>query len=285
MRKNVLILIACLLVLNTILYFNNNILKVIFMVILVFVSGFLICKEIKVLYKYFTHYMFNLRTDFFDKYIERPRLFVYLSIGTINLFILNYFIHIFLHTPDPAFTILPASIYFMYKYLLISVIFIVYVISVFILNFTWSSRFLESIVRPIQISILKSEKKDFELTGFNYNQFKVLYNNLHNLNFIEIIDDSFDFKVEELFAQILFKGKVPEVPKFKLNFDNVQTKYFWDKLKAKDESFTLDFFLKIFRNKNENSTRESVEASFSKSSKIPKRVKDIDECFKFEKEG
>src|SRR5690606_35845950 len=95
MRKKILIVITCLLVLNMIIYLNNSILKVFFIVIIAFVSGFLLFKEIKILYKYLTHYMFNLRTDFFDKYIERPRLFVYLTIGIVNLFVLNYFIQIF----------------------------------------------------------------------------------------------------------------------------------------------------------------------------------------------
>lgn len=200
-----------------------------------------------------------------DKRIQKPRIIYYVifSLLSIILFLCFYF--------------------FRYEYseLNFSSIFIAFSLCMYFLYFTWSNDFEQKYTSSFKEVILKEENRVYKLTNYNKDQLKVLYINLIENNFIELIDDSLDFRAEDLFAEILFEKKAPENPVFKLNFDNVQTKYFWDLLKKNNMSFTLDEFLKIFCNKNKNATRKTIEPSFSKSTNEPKKKQDIDNCFIF----
>lgn len=225
-------------------------------------------REVKVLNKFIIAYMFNLKIDFFNKYIERPRIFIYLIFGTIM--IISTYNYITLSFSSDIFKNIYLTIYL-----------ILYVISFFLIDLSWKNEFISKFIPYVQKIVLNANNKSFELNSYTEENLRKIYNNLLNFDFIELIDDSHDTFEDKLFADILLNGKIPENVIFKLNFDNVQTKYFWDLLKQNNMSFTLDDFLKIFCNKNRKATRKTIEPSFSKSSKEPKRKQDIDSCFIF----
>jgi len=87
-KKIFLVFLICTsitIILNSI---GNETLLFFFKCSLVLLSFFLFLKELKILVRFFLNYMFLNPTFFFDKFIERPRLFVYATAGNISLFIL-----------------------------------------------------------------------------------------------------------------------------------------------------------------------------------------------------
>ena len=232
------------------------------------VSSYLIFKELRILWRFITAYMFNIRTDFFDKRIERPRLFVYMSFGTIALISLYHYLHIEKST-------------FFNQYFTTTSLVLLNVVSNMLLTLTWRNNFKEQFITKIQQQIIKRDNRAFEFNEYCLNDLKILYNNLIDNDFIELIDPNTDVNDTDKFAEILFNGTLPEVPIFMLNMNNIQTKYLWDKLEANSTGFTLDKFLLIFKNKNSSATRGTIESSASNATSAPKRKEDIDNCFNF----
>ncbi|MCS4238300.1 ABC-type multidrug transport system fused ATPase/permease subunit [Myroides gitamensis] len=232
------------------------------------VSSYLIFKELRILWRFLTAYMFNLRTDFFDKRIERPRLFVYISFGTMAIISLYHYLHI-------------QKITFFDQYFTTTSLVLLNVVSNMLLTLTWRDNFKETFITKIQQQIIKRNNKAFEFNEYCLNDLKTLYNNLIDNDFIELIDSNTDVNDTDKFAETLFNGTLPKAPIFMLNMDNIQTKYLWDRLVANSTGFTLDKFLLIFKNKNSNATRQSIETSFSNNKNFPKRKEDIDSCFNF----
>lgn len=227
---------------------------------------YLFVKEMIILLKFFGAYMFNLRTDFFNKKIERPRLFVYLTLGTASIVL---FIQ---------YSRLDKSLFFN-QYITSTLVLVPLIFCVYILNFTWNKRFYEKFVEKVQKQILARGHKSYELSYSNRQRLELIYENLYDNNFIDVINIKNDDIDKELFSEILFSGKIPEYPVFKLNMDNIQTKYLFDIISVNSKNFSLDVFLKIFENKNKKTTRNSVEASFSKAKSEPKMKKEITNSF------
>lgn len=250
---------------------NTNAYMAVIFIMLCISIGFL-WKEIRVLWRFFTAYMFNLKTDFFDKKIERPRLFIYIIFGTVTCFSLYQYLHIDTST-------------FFQQYFTSTALLLLNTIGNAFLWLTWQKDFEQRFVIKIQNQILKRECKAYQLEAFSFDDLKTLYNNLIENDFIELIEPVTHVNDTDKFADILFNGKVPETPVFVLNMDNIQTKYFWDKLETQSTGFTLDKFMLIFKNKNLHATRKSIETSASKATNLPKRKEDIDNCFNFKKEG
>lgn len=155
----------------------------------------------------------------------------------------------------------------------------------YVLQFTWSKKFYENFVPKITKQIWSRSTKSFVLNSFDTKFLKNHYDRLTAYDFIEIIDEEKEFEDSDIFSEILSSGQIPSEPIFKLNFDNIQTKYYFDELSRKSNGFTLDVFLQIFINKNMKANRNSIEASYSKAWSIPKKKKNIDDCFKIIKKG
>lgn len=232
------------------------------------VSSYLIFKELIIIWRFLTTYMFNLRTDFFDKRIERPRLFVYITFGSLALVSLYQYLHIEKST-------------FFDQYFTTTSLVLLNIVSNMLLSLTWRDDFKEKYVPKIQQQIIKRDNRAFEFNEYCLDDLKTLYNNLIDNDFIELINPNTDVNDTNKFAEILFNGVLPKAPIFMLNMDNIQTKYLWDKLDANSTGFTLDKFLRIFKNKNSSATRRTIESSASKATSSPKRKKDIDNCFNF----
>lgn len=233
---------------------------------------------IKLWVSYFNHFYdtklerVNTKTKFLDDKTQRFRVFFYAFFSPLALVLLFLFVQvqIFYDWFEPLYT---------------SLLFIAFLYCIWFLNFTWSDRFQEHFFSKTLNNISKEKNKTFKITNYSIKDLKNLYNNLINQDFIEIIDSTTGINDTEMFAETLFNGKLPESPIFQLSMDNIQTKYFWDKLSVKSENFTLDIFLLIFKNNNPNTTRKSIEVSASKAQNSPKRKKEIDQCFFFSKEG
>ena len=123
--------------------------------------------------------------------------------------------------------------------------------------------------------------KSYELE-WDKKELKLIYQNLVDKNFIELIDESSDEVDYILFSNILYNGRTPNSQAFNLNMDNIQTKYFYDLLEKNSQDFTLDDFLKIFKNKHKSRERGTIEASASTAKKRsgPKNKEDIESVFK-----
>ena len=266
MVKNISSLVAIILIALLINHNNwewgDRILRSVFL----FSISYLIIKEVAVLLRFIGSYMFNLRTDYFDKKIERPRLLVYLTFGTasIILFILYWR--------------LDKSI-FLNQYYISTIILVPLIPCIYFLNFTWDDRFYETFVEKVQKRILLREHKSYELNWNDRQSLELIYTKLYDNDFIGLIHSKEGLIDKTLFSEILVSGKTPEKPVFKLNMDNIQTKHFYDLISKNSKNFTLDEFLKIFKNKNEKATRNSIEVSSSKATSLPKMKEEIAKCF------
>jgi hypothetical protein len=223
--------------------------------------------------------MFLNPTFFFDKFIERPRLFVYATAGNISLFILFIYFNIDLvfHPFDLLAKSLLLTVYFILSYFL---------------HFTWNEKFRTVFIGKMKENLLNSNNKIFDELWADKEELESIYANLHDFGFIEIIDKKLEHKDKVIFSEIMLldekkpeKVKKPEHRVFKLKMGNIQTKHFNDKLKQKVKDFSLDFLLIFFKNTNKKATRNSIESSYSNRKSDPKRYKEIDECFEYKKKG
>src|SRR5690606_5428555 len=90
---------------------------------------------------------------------------------------------------------------------------------------------------------------------------------IKNINDFDAIPD------KEKFIDILISGKLPEERIFKLELDNIQTKFIYEKIKLNSKLFTLEKFLMIFGNKNPKATPNSITTSSNKSiNETPKNI-------------
>ena len=99
-------------------------------------------------------------------------------------------------------------------------------------------------------------------------------------NLIKNINDLDAIPNKEKFVDILISGKLPEEKVFKLELDNIQTKYLYEKIKINSKSLTLGKFLKIFGNKNENAKSKTISSSKSNSKiETPKNIEILNQLF------
>lgn len=261
----IVILILVALISTLINYTQSGYAYIVVMIVFFCVNTFFLWKEIKVLWRFFTAYMFNIKTDFFDKKIEKPRLFIYLTFGTITLFSFYQYLHIDTST-------------FFQQYFVTTALLLLNTIGNTFLWLTWQKNFEQRFIIRIQKQILKRGNSSFQFKDKEIEYFKQLFNKLSEYNFIEVIDTRSNVTDIDCFSNTLYHGIVPEEQIFKLNMDNIQTKYLWDNLSSKSDGFTLDKFLSIFKNNNKGATRKSIETSASKATNPPKRQEDLDQC-------
>lgn len=108
------------------------------------------------------------------------------------------------------------------------------------------------------------------------NTFEILKK--HDL--IKNFNDENSIPNKELFINTLLDNKLPEYKIFKLELDNIQTKYIYDKIQANSKSLTLDKFLMIFGNKNPKATPNSITTSSNKSiNETPKNIEILKNLF------
>ncbi|MDR5590477.1 hypothetical protein [Christiangramia sp. SM2212] len=210
--------------------------------------------------------MFNLNSGFFDKKIERPRLFVYLIFGSFSILLLYLYYYVDKRN-------------FLDFYIISTIFVLLHITLSCVLIFTWHQDFESKFITKIQKKISRKNNNSFSLQWNSPEELNLIYKNLDEKNFVEVIDENSENLDYIIFSEIIINGKLPESPLFKLNMDNRQTKLFFDLLSHNSEGFTLDKFLKIFKNKNKKATRESIESSYSNTDILPKRHNDLKDVF------
>lgn len=236
--------------------------------VMVLITSFLLLKEFKVTINYFVAYMFNLRTDFFNKKIERPRLFVYLIFGTLSvLFIVLYY------NLNKTFLL--------NRYFISTLFLVIFIGCNFYLFFTWHPDFEKSFITKVQKNILAKNNRLYELK-WHKKELKFIYQNLVDHNLIELINEEINEIDYKHFANIIYTGKVPDEPSFNLKMNQVDTKYFKDVLASGDRNFTFDIFLKIFKNKNRTPNPRSLSSAYKRAENEgikPPHKNEIDSAF------
>ncbi|QIY83031.1 folate/biopterin family MFS transporter [Chryseobacterium sp. NEB161] len=127
----------------------------------------------------------------------------------------------------------------------------------------------------------------------NYSKIELMqiYHKMVDNSFIEILIKNPHMNDNDYFVDILFNGKLPEQTFFKLNFDNIQTKTFWDHLKSREiglkqeKKMSREKFAKIFENNNGKIKVNSLSASKSKATSEAKKIEIINSLFDFIKKG
>lgn len=106
--------------------------------------------------------------------------------------------------------------------------------------------------------------------------FDILLKNdiIKNINDLNAIPD------KQKFIEIFKSGKLPGERIFKLELDNIQTKFIYEKIKPNSKSLTLDKFLMIFGNKNPKATPNSITTSSCKTTnETPKNFEILKNLF------
>lgn len=257
-------LIAVAIIASILLYIDYAIFKIAFIIVMSIILGLLVLKELVIILPFFASYMLNVQTKNFDKRIQKPRLLFYLLFGSLALISLVNFYNI-------------KNTNSFYQFASITQI-LLFTLSAYLLFFSWTNAFSYDLIPKMQKKIFV--KSNYFEIGWSENQLKEIFNNLHDNNFIEILVEYDSFE-DTFFSEIFLTGEIPQNQPLKLLMDNIQTKYFYDLFSSKSVGFTLDNFLCIFSNKNGEVNRSTVEPSFSKSKKNPKKSEVLDSVFQF----
>ena len=232
-------------------------------------SLFLFARELRVLWAYFNHYMFNLEKAIqFDKHIERPRLFFYLTFGVLNIFsfyqLLNF--------GDNNFTE-SGRVFFLHLF------FVVFWLSASLLILTWTKMFTQKFIPEIQKKMLAKEKKKFQPKWNNKENYRKLYDNLIDANLITALKSDPAIQDYDFFVNTFFENHTPKEPLFKIEMDNIESRLFFDLLMEGSKGFTLKTMTKIFKNKNGTIKYGSMKTAVSKNNSGAKRKTKIENCF------
>ena len=218
--------------------------------------------------KNFIYFMFNSRNKSYDKMVERPRLVVHITLLPIILSSILFF-------ADSYSKINESYNAQFFKQVILLLLFL---ISLRVLILSWSENFKTKIIPEIETK-LDEINYDFKIDLSKVvleKTFDILKENnlIKNINDLEAIPD------KEKFIDILVSGKLPKERLFKLELDNIQTKYIHEKIQMNSKSFTLNKFLGIFGNKNISVTAKSISSSSSKSeSTSPKNIEILNQLF------
>lgn len=247
------------------------------LIVMFILSGYLLWKEGRILWRYSTSYMFNIRASFFDKKIERPRLFFYVFFGIMNVWALYRLGPYLLQVPIPLdfdnFRFSDVNTNY-----LIPIYTFVYGGSTLFLAFTWTEKFKSRFIPRIQENILKRETKEFQVK-WTKDELGLIFDNLYDFDFIEC--DDLD-RTKSIFIESLCQSIFPK-EKIHLKMDHIQTYLFHKLISEGSLNFTLIFLSKIFKNKNEDFEAASISSSKSRNKSGAKRGNEIRKCFEIKK--
>lgn len=240
-------------------------------------SIFLFAREFKILWNYFTNYMFNLEKSVqFDKHIERPRLFFYLIFGFLNIFSFYQLLNIGnIEFTETLINIQQETQFALYNHLF----FVVFWFSTSLLIFTWTKTFTQKFIPKIRKKMQKANRKRFKPKWKNKDNYRKLYDNLIDENLIIPLKIDSELQDYDLFINCLFENEIPEEPLFKVEMDNIQSRLFFDLLIEGSKGLTLKTMTKIFRNKNGNIKYRSFLSSKANNDSGPKKDDIIKRCF------
>lgn len=252
-------------------YANNNFLAYYILSIILIKSVILIyfiSRIFRLYVKNFIFYMFNSRNKSYDKMVEKPRLAVHITFLPLILLSILLFTDSYSKINESYNTEFFKQVLLLFLFL----------ISSRILILSWSESFKTKIIPEIE-NKLDEINYDFKI-DLSKVVLEKTFDILKENNLIKNINDLDAIPNKEKFIDILISGKLPEEKVFKLELDNIQTKYIHEKIQKKSKSFTLNKFLAIFGNKNINVTAKSISSSASKSeSTSPKNIEILKQLF------
>tara|TARA_R110002020_G_scaffold42212_10_gene123976 strand:+ start:1878 stop:2714 length:837 start_codon:yes stop_codon:yes gene_type:complete len=264
------IIIGVALMFSFILEFTNS--KKLYLLtigLMAFICGLLFILELRVIWSYFSHFMFNLeRLVQFDKHIERPRLFFYLTFGFLNIFSFYNILN-------------PGEKYYFEggRVFLLRLLFVAFWLSTSLLIFTWTKTFTKKFIPEIQKKLLKADKKRFQPKWENKENYRKLYDNLIDANLITSLKNDPVIQDYDFFTNSLFDKKIPEQALFKIEMDNIESRLFFDLILEGSKGFTLKNMIQIFENKNGTINYDSMKSAYSRNSSGAKEKEKIESCF------
>ena len=273
-NQNRLWIISLLLIfaIHTYFFYADNTFLAYYILSIIFIKSviliYFISMIVRLYIKNFIYFMFNSRNKSYDKMVERPRLVVHITLLPIILSSILFF-------ADSYSKINESYNAQFFKQVILLLLFL---ISLRVLILSWSENFKTKIIPEIETK-LDEINYDFKIDLSKVvleKTFDILKENnlIKNINDLEAIPD------KEKFIDILVSGKLPKERLFKLELDNIQTKYIHEKIQMNSKSFTLNKFLGIFGNKNISVTAKSISSSSSKSeSTSPKNIEILNQLF------
>lgn len=273
-NQNRLWIISLLLIfaIHTYFFFADNTFLAYYILSIIFIKSviltYFISRIVNLYAKNFIYFMFNSRNKSYDKMVERPRLAVHITLLPIILSSILFF-------ADSYSKINKSYNAEFFKQVILLFLFL---ISLRVLILSWSENFKSKIIPDIE------NKLDALNYDFKINLSKVVlektFDILKENNLIKNINDLDAIPNKEKFIDILVSGKLPEKRMFKLELDNIQTKYLYEKIKVNSKSLTLGKFLMIFGNKNENAKSRTISSSKSNSKiETPKNIEILNQLF------
>lgn len=249
---------------------NTFLANYIFSVILIksVILTYFTSRIVRLYIKNFIYFMFNSRNKSYDKMVERPRLAVHITFLPIILSSILLFADSYSKINESYNTEFFKQVLLLFLFL----------ISSRILILSWSESFKTKIIPEIETK-LEVINYDFKINlskAVLEKTFDILKENdlIKNINDFDAIPD------KEKFIDILISGKLPQERIFKLELDNIQTKYLYEKIKVNSKSLTLGKFLMIFGNKNENVKSRTISSSKSNSkNETPKNIEILNQLF------
>lgn len=200
--------------------------------------------------------------------VERPRLAVHITLLPIILSSILFFTDSYSKLNENYNTEFFKQVILIFLFL----------ISSRILILSWSESFKSKIIPKIE-NKLDEINYDFKI-DLSKVVLEKTFDILKENNLIKNINDLDAIPNKEKFVDILISGKLPEEKVFKLELDNIQTKYLYEKIKINSKSLTLGKFLKIFGNKNENAKSKTISSSKSNSKiETPKNIEILNQLF------
>lgn len=222
---------------------------------------------------------FNEQIKDYDKYVEKPRLLVYIVFLPILVFVIYYIGKI--SSSEDYYTQL-------IKFIVCN---LASFICILFLQSSWSKYSTDGVNKKSKIESKSKNEENFCDFKLNYtkDELKHIYQKMIDNSFIDSLLENQDLIDDEIFINVLYSGNLPNEPIFKLNFDHVQTKTFLDHLKSRETgqkrnfNLTREKFSKIFKNNNGEISITSLSASKSKAPNEAKKSDIIDLLFDFEK--
>lgn len=245
--------------------FSFQLYKTVTCVIMLFVTGYYFVKIFKRSLKWYTLYMFNEPTVSIDKKVEKPRLFFYSISMPVMIIVLVYSFNVV----QSGYTWIDITAF--------AVLNCLFFVSFLLINLTWSTTFENRYLPMIKNVIIRDNvgfKSSLTATELNH-----IFDRLVEHTFLEYLDEREKQEKRDEFSRIFINGILPDVPKFKLEMDNIQTYYVYKRFEKHTDRFTLEKFLNVFSNKNNKVSGSSILSSVSKANSGPKRQEDLDAIF------
>ncbi|WP_322548980.1 hypothetical protein [Flavobacterium psychraquaticum] len=253
-------------------FYSDNTFLAYYILSLIFIKSviltYFISRIVMLYVKNFIYFMFNSRNKSYDKMVERPRLAVHITLLPIILSSILFFTDSYSKLNENYNTEFFKQVILIFLFL----------ISSRILILSWSESFKSKIIPKIE-NKLDEINYDFKI-DLEKVVLEKTFDILKENNLIKNINDLDAIPNKEKFVDILISGKLPEEKVFKLELDNIQTKYLYEKIKINSKSLTLGKFLKIFGNKNENAKSKTISSSKSNSKiETPKNIEILNQLF------